>query len=160
MTTEILSILSQYGQSTTDRIKSVIPNATGKTAKSLRFEVKEDGSILSLRIVGRPYFMSLQTGRRPTRQGSPKGDPTLVDAIKEWLEAKGLPGNAYAIAKNIHEKGTKLYRQGGNTIITDIVNQSLVDKISEDVLKEFARYYLVSTVNLFNGNGNQSATRA
>lgn len=155
---EILSILSQYGQSTTDQIKSVIPSKTGKTRASVRFQVTDQGAKALLQITGRPYFMALQTGRKP------KGDKpsqSFVQRIREWLSAQGKDmGPAYAIARSINQKGTKLWQQGGNTIITDIVNQSLIDKISQDVLEKFANYYLVSIANLFNDNSNQSSPRA
>lgn len=160
MIAEILSILTSYGQSTTDRIKQVIPKKTGKTANSVRFAVQDNGATATLKITARPYFFTVQTGRKPTPQFT-KPSKEFVQNIKEWLQASGKDqGPAYAIARSIHQKGTKLWQAGGNTIISDIVNQSLVEKISQDVLKEFAKYYLVSTVNLFNDNSNQSATRA
>jgi hypothetical protein len=157
---EILSILSNYGQSTTDQIKAVIPKKTGKTARSVRFEVKDNGDKATLKIVGRPYFMTVQTGRKATPQFT-KPSKEFVDNIREWLQASGSDqGAAYAIARSIHQKGTKLWQQGGNTIISNIVNESLTDKISQDVLKEFAKYYLVSTVKIFDGNSNQSSARS
>lgn len=160
LTAEIISILSKSGQSTADRIRQVIPKKTGKTARSVRHEVTEEGSIIRLRLLAAPYFMVVQTGRKPTPQYT-KPSKEFVGKIKEWLQASGKDqGPAYAIARSIHQKGTKLWQAGGNTIISDVVNQSLVEKISQDVLKEFAKYYLVSTVNLFNDNSNQSATRA
>jgi hypothetical protein len=160
MITEILSILSSYGQSTTDQIKQAIPKKTGKTAASVRFQVEDNGTTATLRLTARPFFLTVQTGRKPTPQYT-KPSKEFVQAIREWLQASGSDqGPAYAIAKSIHQKGTKLWQQGGNTIISDIVNESLTQKISTDVLKEFARYYLVSTVNLFNDNSNQSASRA
>lgn len=155
---EILAILTQYGQSTTDQIKVAIPKKTGKTAASVRFTVREEGSKAILSITGRPYFMAVQTGRKPTPDKKPS--PSFVQNIKDWLQAQGKEqGPAYAIARSINQKGTKLWQQGGNTLISDIVSQSLIDKISQDVLTEFAKYYLVSTVNIFNGNSNQSTTR-
>lgn len=150
MITEILNILSQYGTSTTEQIRAVVPKKTGKTARSVRFEVKDNGATATLKIVGRPFFMTVQTGRRPTPQFT-KPSKEFVDNIKEWLAASGGDqGAAYAIAKSIHQKGTKLWQQGGNQIISNIVNQSLFDKISKDILQSFAKYYLVSTVNIWN----------
>lgn len=156
---EILAILTQYGQSTTDQIKVAIPKKTGKTAASVRFTVREEGSKAILSITGRPYFMAVQTGRKPTPDKKPS--PSFVQNIKDWLQVQGKEqGPAYAIARSINQKGTKLWQQGGNTLISDIVSQSLIDKISQDVLKEFAKYYLVSTVKIFDGNSNQSSARS
>ena len=160
MLAEILTILNQYGQQTTQQIQSVTPKATGKTARSVHYEVTDDGAKATLRILGRPYFMTVQTGRKPTPQFT-QPSKSFVDAIREWTQAKGIsPLAAYPIAKSIHQKGTKLWQKGGNTIISDIVNQSLIDKISQDALEKFANYYLVSVANLFDGNSNQSSTRA
>jgi len=159
MLIDILKILNTYGQSTTQQIVNVIPKKTGKTARSVKYEVTDDGAKATLRITGRPYFMAVQTGRRPTPGIKPSR--TFVDNIREWLQASGgEQGAAYAIARSINEKGTKLWQKEGNTIISDIVNQSLIDKISHDALEKFANYYLVSVANLFDGNSNQSPTRA
>jgi hypothetical protein len=156
---EILAILTQYGQSTTDQIKVDIPKKTGKTAASVRFTVREEGSKAILSITGRPYFMAVQTGRKPTPDKKPSS--SFVQNIKDWLQVQGKEqGPAYAIARSINQKGTKLWQQGGNTLISDIVSQSLIDKISQDVLTEFAKYYLVSTVKIFDGNSNQSSARS
>lgn len=153
MLADILKILNQYGQSTTQQIINVIPKKTGKTARSVKYEVFDNGPTATLRIVGRPYFMAVQTGRRPTPGIKPS--KTFVDNIREWCAAAGIEqGAAYAIARNINQKGTKLWQKGGNTIISDIVNQSLIDKISQDALEKFANYYLVSVANLF-GNDNK-----
>ena len=159
MLADILKILNFYGQSTTQKLINAIPKKTGKSARSTKYEVTDDGSKATLRITGRPYFMALQTGRRPTPGIKPSR--TFVDNIREWLQASGgEQGAAYVIARSINEKGTKLWQKGGNTIISDIVNQSLIDKISQDALEKFANYYLVSVANLFDGNSNQSSTRA
>lgn len=153
MTAELINILSSFGQSATDQIRANVPKATGKTAQSLRFEVIDQGTKATLRILGKPYFMVVETGRKPTPQYT-KPSKTFVDSIKEWLAAKGgNQGAAYAIAKTIHKEGTKLWQQGGRKdVVSNVVNQSLTEQISQSVLKDFARQYLVSVVKLFNDN--------
>ena len=159
MLADIVKILNQYGQSTTQKIQNAVPKKTGKTARSVRYEVTDQGSSAVLRIVGRPYFMSVQTGRKSTPGKKPSRD--FVNNIKEWLRASGgEQGAAYAIARSINEKGTKLWQKGGNTIISDIVNQTLIDQISKDALENFANYYLVSVANLFNDNSNKPSAGA
>jgi hypothetical protein len=154
MTAAIVAILSKYGESTTETLRAKTPKATGKTAQSLRYEVTEEGSTATLRILGTQYYMVIQTGRKATPQYT-KPSKTFVDKIREWLSAVG--GNvstAYAIAKTIHAKGTKLWQQGGNDLVSSVVNQSLVDQISKESLSAFANEYLVSTVNMFDDNRN------
>ena len=153
MTAEILAILSKYGESTTEALRAKTPKATGKTAQSLRFEVTEEETKATLRILGKPFYMVVQTGRRPTPQFT-KPSKTFVASIQEWMDAKGIQSSAYAIAKSIHKKGTKLWQQGGNTLVSDIVNQTLVDEISKETLSVFAHEYLISTVKMFDDNRN------
>lgn len=105
-------------------------------------------------IGGRKYFMTVETGRRPTPQFT-KPSSEFVKAIREWMAAKGLQGPAYGIAKAIHQKGTKLHQAGGRKdIVSNAINQSLIDSISNDVLSQFATEYLKSTVNIFTGGSN------
>lgn len=86
--------------------------------------------------------MTVETGRGPTRNGN-TGGPTLVDAIREWMSARSMTGSPYGIAKVIHDEGTRLYKAGGRKdIVSNVVNKSLVEQISMEVLKQFANAYI------------------
>lgn len=158
MNAEIISILNQYGNSTIDLIKqnlsSTGTSATGKTAQSLRFEVSNEGTKATFKVIGKPYFMVVETGRKPTPQYKPSRQ--FVKSIKEWIQAKG--GNdkfAYGIALSIHKKGTKLWQDGGRTdIVSNVINQNLTDKINLDLLNKFAEQYMNSVVKLFTDANN------
>jgi hypothetical protein len=157
---EILTILSGYGQSTVDKIRQNMSttgtDASGESSRSLTFEVTESGSKATLRVKAKPYFMVVETGRKPTPEYT-KPSESFVDRIKSWLTARGKDqGAAYAIAKNIHKEGTKLWQTGGRTdIVSNVVNPSLVEEISRSLLKDFAKTYLVSVANTFrDGNRN------
>lgn len=130
-------------------------NATGKTSRSLRFEVSAKGDTQFLQVIGgRKYFMTVETGRKATPQYT-KPSTEFVAAIKEWMEAKGIDGPAYGIARSIHQKGTKLFQQGGRkSIVSNVVNQELVGRISKDILAQFATAYLKSTVKIFSSGSN------
>lgn len=161
MTADLIAILSKYGQSTVDQIRenlsSTGTNATGKTAKSLRYEVKTEGTKTTLKVLGKPYFSVVETGRRPTPEYKPSKQ--FVDSIKEWMAAKGKEGSAYAIALSIHKKGSKLFRDGGRKdIISNVVNQNLVDKISAELLDKFADQVLRNIVEVY-GSNNRTASR-
>lgn len=77
---------------------------------SIHSVVTEDTlQVLALRQIGTAEY-----GRKPTRQGAEKGDPTLFEAIKEWAQIRGIISNindrkqlgiVYAITKKIHEQG-------------------------------------------------------
>lgn len=154
----MLSILQGYGNSTVEQIRknlaSTSTNATGHTSRSLRYEVIVEANAITLRIIGKPFMKVVETGRKATPQFT-KPSQEFVASIREWAEAKGVPGAAYSIAKSIHQKGTKLFQSGGrNDIISNVVNESLIDKISKDVLDKFAQEYLKNAVNILSG-GNR-----
>lgn len=123
---EIVEALEALKERIAQNIIEQGKNATGKTIASMYVEV--DGE--HYRLIGRPYFAALQTGRQPTPPGTPPSVPTLQQAILEWVEAKGLAnGNeavslSWAISKSIHQKGTKLWQRGGG----DDVYSSAIDE--------------------------------
>jgi hypothetical protein len=157
---DLLKILTDEANSTVEAIKQNTPKATGKTARSLRFEVKIEGSKYIMKIAAKPFFLVVETGRKPTPSYKPSR--TFVDSIKEWMGAKGKTGSAYAIALAIHRKGTKLWQQGGRTdVVSNVINESLTERIASESLQEFAREYLATVVQTFkDGNSNISAARA
>lgn len=160
MIADLVKILTKEATSTVEAIRQQTPRATGKTAQSLRFEVKEDGSKFILRILAKPFFLVVETGRKPTPNYKPS--QTFVAAIREWMNAKGKTGSAYAIAQSIHKKGTKLWQAGGRQdVVSNVINPSLTERIAEQSLHEFAREYMATVIKTFkDGNGNIQATRA
>lgn len=146
MNVDLAAILSKNGQTVVDKIRNNLAatgtNASGKTSRSLRYEVTVSGSVTTLRVLGRPFFMTVETGRGPTKRGN-TGGPTLVQSIREWMNSIGLLASPYGIARSIHKHGTKLYRAGGRKdIVSNVVNKSLTDRISEEVLAQFANAYI------------------
>lgn len=157
MTVDLIQILNPIGNSVVAQIQQNLAasgeNATGETSRSLRFTVTQEQTKTIFQITGRPYFMTVETGRRPTPTYKPS--KAFVDRIQAWMKAKGLPGKAYAIAQSIHKKGTELYRVGGRKdIVSNVINQSLYDQISQEVLKQFVNQYIVSV------NRNKPTARA
>lgn len=156
MIVDTLTILSKYGTDIVTQLKQSISShsATGRTARSLRFEVVREGTKDILKIYGRPFIMALETGRKPTPQYT-KPSRDFVSNIREWLKAKGGDQDlAYAIAKSIHKKGTK----GTPGIISNVVD-SQVQKIEKDILEQFAKQWLFNVVE-FSKDGNNSNSKA
>lgn len=152
MIVNTIAILTQYGTSTVAQIKQNLAssgtNASGKTSNSLRFEVKDEGFKQILKIFGRPFFMTVETGRKATPDYKPSQQ--FVATIAEWMRVKGIQGQAYGIALSIHKKGTKLFQKGGRQdIVSDVVNETLVQQISKSVLDLFAKEVAQHTVKLF-----------
>lgn len=162
MIVNALTILSGYGQGIVEDIKknlaSTGTDATGETSRSLRFEVKKDGDKTILSIYGRPYIMAVETGRGPKKSGG-TGNSGMADNILKWMNVRGIMtdqdqkkrfGFAKFLTKRINEKGSKLYRDGGRKdIITPVINDTLINNITKDVLKEFSKVYLGNVAQIF-----------
>lgn len=117
-------------------------DATGKTSQSLRYEVTQEGSKTILKVLGKPFFMVVETGRKPTPQYT-KPSLEFVASIKQWADTKGLGKFAYGIARSIHQKGTALYREGGRQdIVSNVVNETLSQQITKDLLTKFSTEYI------------------
>lgn len=106
-------------------------NASGKTAQSLHFEIDDR----EFRLYGSGHIFALEYGRKPTSGGGGSGT-SLRDRIRVWIDDKGIepkPGAngkaiskdslAYLISRKIHNEGTELFKQGGNSgILADVIN--------------------------------------
>jgi hypothetical protein len=78
--------------------------ATGQTAQQIA--ITNDGDNLSLQLPA--YIQALESGRAPTSTNPISGDVPMIDRIKQWCRAKGIPDKAaWAIKKSIDKKGFK-----------------------------------------------------
>jgi hypothetical protein len=73
--------------------------ATGRTIAQLRDLSGPEYAAL----LGPAHLKALRDGRRP-------GQRPPIEAIKEWLAAKRLKLNPYAVANKIANEGTRLFR--------------------------------------------------
>jgi hypothetical protein len=89
----------------TDVINSLQANrkmATGQTAQQITVTSDGDGAQLQLPA----YIQLLETGRGPTSSNPISGSPPMIDRIKAWCQARGIPDKAaWAIKKSIDKKG-------------------------------------------------------
>jgi hypothetical protein len=125
--------------------------ASGATAASMRVVTNAAGATL----YGRRYFGVLETGRRPGRV-----PVNFVDIIKRWMLDKGIPADpmpytrlpsarwkpkytpaergfnnkAARIAYSIRERGTRLYRDGGNPVIFTPPVRAIIAETRETLL--------------------------
>ena len=151
---DITITLNAIGQQVTDRLRQDIknkslvsgypaPNASGRLAESIRYEVADN----ILRVYAEDYIYYLQYGRKP-------GKFPPVNVIREWVQTKlGITDEkernsiAYLIGRKIANEGTLIYKQGGSTLLTDIINAEsirewrdeiraiMVTQIQSDILK-------------------------
>jgi hypothetical protein len=157
---DVLSILSQTGNTVVDQIRqnlaSTGTNATGRTSASLRFEVIDQTDTQILRIIGKPFFKVVETGRKDTPQYT-KPSKEFVEDIKQWCIARGIEEKAaYGIAISIHQKGTKLFRSGGREdIFSNVITDDFVSDLSKSILSQFTNEYLKNVVKITSsGNAN------
>ncbi len=138
-------IFEQFAESLKKDIKLV----TKRFSKTIESEVYETG----FQITGSPYISTLIDGRQPTRPNAPKGNPTLQEAIYDWIKLKGIisypdesgkvmdqKSLSWAISQSIHMHGDLLYqRGGGNDIFAPIINQARINAFSNSIGGVFAQ---------------------
>jgi hypothetical protein len=107
--------------------------ATRQLLNSIRFERNESLGQVAYDIIAMDYIVGLDEGVEPGEQPYP-----TIENIKQWIQAKGLDLNPYAVRNSIIANGTTWYRQGGSNVVKDVINQqsfSEVISLSKDEIK-------------------------
>lgn len=107
---------------------------TGKTRDSMQVSVQGNAGVLT----GRRAFATLETGSRPWSKPPKRVPKFFADLIGEWIDAKGLDLNKWAVAHTIIHKGSKLYREGGRADVYSPELQNTIDRIGDRVLDQYA----------------------
>ena len=106
---------------------------TGKTKDSLQVNVRELSGVLT----GRQAFATLENGSRPWSRPPKRTPKWFADLIGEWIDAKGLDLNQWAVAHTIIHKGSKLYRDGGHADIYSPEIQTAMDRIGDRIINQY-----------------------
>ena len=135
--------------------------ATGKTLRSLEYTLHREGKAYIARILGRPYFGTLETGRGPYAGG--KGDPAgFNQRLIEWMKARNFQCKDEAeylrmanyLRWKINKFGTSLYRKGGRKdVFTPAVND-LADFVEKELIVFFESQMENMFTRGFQGFGN------
>jgi hypothetical protein len=105
--------------------------ATGQTAKNIKVVVEGDKG--QLQIPG--ILQILEKGRGPTSKNALPGNPPMIERIKQWCQAKGIPEReAWAIKKAIDKHGTKP-RPG---LLTEPLSTENLDRRLKPVMEKMA----------------------
>lgn len=141
MTVELLKLLNDQTRSFISQIQKNLSSsgttATGKTSRSLRYEISEGTDRIVLEVLGKPFFAVVETGRKPTPEKKPSR--AMIDNIREWVSARGKPDSAvWAIATNIQKHGTALFRKGGRTDIYSDQKETFADELYQSITNEIA----------------------
>lgn len=130
LTEELEALRQRIG----DNMEAADQIATGRTRDGMRVEVRGLAGVLT----GRRAFATLERGSRPWSKKSKRVPKFFADLIGEWIDAKGLDLNKWAVAHSIMTKGSKLYRSGGRTDIYSNELPKTMDAIGKRVLDGYA----------------------
>ena len=134
---EIRRILKEELESLRLRIASNMSSAdkvvTGKTRDSMEVQVTGLSGVLT----GRQAFATLETGSRPWSRPPKRTPKWFADLIGEWIDAKGLDLNQWAVAHSIIHRGSKLYREGGRSDIYSPEIEAAMDAIGNRVINQY-----------------------
>ena len=138
---ELIEIVNQQGIELINNIRANLgstgTNATLQTSQSLRIEVSTEGAKIKLKLFGRPFFNTVETGRKPTPGKKPSRD--MIRNISIWAEARGIDERAvWAIANKIQASGTKLWQEGGRTDIIEPALDTFINNVSQKLLDSAA----------------------
>lgn len=107
-------------------------NVTNETSHSLHIQIQQTATGYHFTLLGRPYFMTVQTGRRPTPGVKPSRE--MIDNMTAWVQGRNMDVNPWAMAVSIQEKGTKLWQEGGRTDIVDPAVEDFFEDVSKHIL--------------------------
>ena len=114
-----------------DNMTAAGQHATGKTRDSLQVEIGELSGVLK----GRRAFATLERGSRRWSRPPARVPRFFADLIGEWIDAKGLDLNKWAVAHTLIHKGSKLYRTGGRSDIyspeIEKAGKAIADRVAE-----------------------------
>jgi len=114
-------------------------HATGKTRDTMVVETGELSGVLR----GRRAFGTLELGSRPWSRPPKRVPRYFADLIGEWIEAKGLDLNKWAVAHTLIHEGSKLYRTGGR----DDIYSPEIEKAGMAIADRVAERYSVLITN-------------
>ena len=130
-------IIRQFGEVLLKDMQKAIPSASGKTRASMEVVFDNDG--LGFKIIINQSIGALINGRKPTKDGVKKGNPTLQELIFEWVKTKSIQPKesgmsqlslSWAISKSIHKKGY----EGRPFLFDNALNKNKFDSLSKDLL--------------------------
>jgi hypothetical protein len=151
MAEESKDIIKQFGNNLLKDMKAAVPSATGKTRDSLNIEFTKTGFIIR----GGAQIGAIIDGRKPTKQGAKKGNPTLRDEILEWIKAKSIQPRessmsqetlAFLISRSIHKNG---YPGKGN-IFKSVITASRIASLTETLITNEALAIQSNLIKEFN----------
>ena len=129
----LLEELEDLRQRIIENMGSADQIVSGKTRDSLQVNVRDLSGVLT----GRQAFATLENGSRPWSRPPKRTPKWFADLIGEWIDAKDLDLNQWAVAHTIIHKGSKLYRDGGRADIYSPEIQKTMDRIGDRIVNKY-----------------------
>lgn len=142
----VVEILNTKGLEAINEIRNNLAstgsNATSKTSQSLQVTINQVGTKVTMEITGRPFFMSVETGRKPTPEKKPSRQ--MISNIMAWMSARGLDETkAWGVAMAINNRGSALWRKGGRKdIVSNVIDQEYYSSIESEMLTQYGKDFL------------------
>lgn len=143
----IATILNNYGRLGVEVLKLDVQEveATGKTGRSIHYEVESNEDYDRLRYLAREFFSQIETGRGPRRSSQYGG---FDKGLLEYMEARGMVDGlskkqkerqAKHLAYIINKYGDRTYREGGREVYSDSL-EKLTEELTEAIKTEVRNY--------------------
>jgi hypothetical protein len=118
----------------TDLLNSMQAKGSGASPQTIsQIAITAEGDKAQLQIPG--FLQTLETGRGPTSKNAAPGVPPMIQRIKQWCLAKGIPEReAWAIKKAIDKHGFK----GKPGILTEPLSDENIDLRLKPVMENMA----------------------
>lgn len=160
----VLSVLTKGGQAGVEALKQAVRpySATGETEDSIRFEIVQTGTKITLRFLARKFFSALETGRGP-RKSSTYQEYDL--SILEYMKARGIGSDltdkkrkqlAKFIAYKINKEGDATFKKGGRIVYSPTITK-LIAELTQAVKKDLIGFIVKDIVN---GSNSTETTQA
>jgi hypothetical protein len=122
------------GSLKTDLLNSLQSKGSAAGSETVRqITIVQEGDKAQLLIPG--FLQTLETGRGPTSKNAAPGVPPMIQRIKQWCLAKGIPEReAWAIKKTIDKKGFK----GKPGILTEPLSEENIDRRLKPIMESLA----------------------
>lgn len=139
---EIRQILREELEALRERIIRNMDDAdqivTGKTRDSLVVTTGDQPAGPFGVLTGRQAFATLETGSRPWSRPPKRVPKFFADLIGEWIDAKDLDLNKWAVAHTLIHEGSKLYRTGGRAdIYTPEIAQAM-ENLGDRIIERYS----------------------
>lgn len=153
------TILNEYGRIGVELLRFDVDkvSATGKTSKSIHYEVKSNEDNSRLTFFARQFFSALETGRGPRKSSDyQQYDKSLL----EYMEARGLlsgltqkqkESRAKSLAWYINKHGDETYRKGGRIVYSKTLDK-LVKELTEAIKKDVVKSTITEIKKAFSTN--------